>query len=100
MRTLLALASTLSLLMAVSAGAGERSASDNVEFAQSRPGPTIEQAPSGARCEWIPQPENLPAPQCGFNDAGVPHPGIFDCGVRTEGGSCVRHCVFKSCNEP
>ena len=62
--------------------------------------PSIGPAPKGPRCEWLPREEYRPAAGlCGFNDISVPNQGIFDCGVRSNGTSCVPHCVFKRCHK-
>jgi hypothetical protein len=63
-------------------------------------GPTIGAAPPGPHCPWEPVQQSLPAGgQCGFNDAGAPNPGIFQCGLVSNGNACVNHCVFVRCQD-
>jgi hypothetical protein len=90
------------LFVIVPASAAESSGNENGIVAQYQlpQHPTIGPATPGPRCEWLPREEELAAIQCGYSDAGIPSPGIFDCGVRSEGGRCVRYCAFKRCNEP
>jgi hypothetical protein len=63
-------------------------------------GPAIENN-RGPACPWNPIQQSLPAGgQCGFNDAGAPNPGIFNCGQVSNGNACVEKCVFVRCQEP
>ena len=48
-------------------------------------------------CEWRPRLNNKPAPdQCGFDDAGDPLIGLFECGFSED---CERVCLFLGCGD-
>lgn len=55
------------------------------------------EALSGSRgCNWAPQRFIMPANggDCGFNDVGLPNPGLFDCG---QNDRCQSVCNFVAC---
>jgi hypothetical protein len=62
--------------------------------------PTI-RPQEGPMCAWAPSTVSKAAGgQCGFNDAGAPNPGIFQCGMVSNGQACVEQCVFVRCQNP
>jgi hypothetical protein len=70
-----------------------------MSFAQSQPA-EIYPARPGSTCPWQPIESLQPAgPQCGFNDLGIPNPGIYACGLVSTGTTCTEHCVFVRCHE-
>jgi hypothetical protein len=73
------------------------SAQDATNGTPATPQDTIGPAPGGQACPWIPIEETQPAPQCGFNDLGVPILGIFQCG---QNDMCQRVCNFSRCDSP
>jgi hypothetical protein len=59
--------------------------------------PTI-RPQEGPSCPWYPIDQSMPAAgQCGFNRYSIPNPGIFQCGLVSDGKACVEHCVFVRC---
>ena len=64
------------------------------------PPPSIRPA-HGPHCEYVSRLVYKPAGEyCGFNDAGAPVHGLFDCGLVNNGSSCVEQCTFVRCHEP
>jgi len=58
--------------------------------------------PSRPVCEWHPVQVLKPSQQCGFNDIGVPNPGLYECGLKPkkDWSGCEEFCRFIECREP
>ena len=60
-------------------------------------GSTMSPREGGGQCIWNPIQQQRSAPQCGFNDLGVPIAGLYDCGKDAQ---CHDVCKFVRCVEP